>query len=148
MADDVVRFSTNMLLSGNNTGIQVPPELLDALGGGKRPAVNVTVNGYEYRSTVASMGGRFLIPFSSDKRAETGIQGGDPIDVILTLDNAPRVAAVPDDLAAALDAAGLADQFAKLAPSHQKAHVTSVESAKADETRRRRIDAVVTKLQA
>ena len=142
-----MRFETNLLQTGNNTGIEVPPDLLDELGGGKRPAVNVTVNGYAYRSTVASMRGKYLIPFSSDKRAETGLRGGDPIVVELSLDTAPRTVEPPADLAAALDEAGLREAFDKLSPSQQKAHVTSVESAKAEETRARRVTAVVAKIQ-
>jgi hypothetical protein len=135
-----MRFETTMSLSGNNTGIEVPPELIDDLGAGKKPPVIVTVNGYEYRSTVAVMGGRYLIPFSSDKRAATGIRGGDPIVVDLELDTAPRTVEVPEDLAAALDAApGAREAWERLAPSHRKAHVTAVESAKSAETRQRRI---------
>ena len=49
------RFETTMSQFGNNTGIEVPPAVLEALGGGKRPAVVVSVNGYEYRSTVGVM---------------------------------------------------------------------------------------------
>ncbi|WP_345800323.1 YdeI/OmpD-associated family protein [Microbacterium sp. AZCO] len=143
-----MRFETTMAVMGNNTGIPVPPEVIEALGGGKRPAVLVTVNGYEYRSTVGVMGGQSLIPFSSDKRAATGITGGDAITVDLELDTAPRTVEVPDDLAAALAAAGLRDGFDQLSPSQRKAHVTSVESAKAPETRARRVDAVVAKLSA
>ena len=146
MTDATQRFSGTMAQVGNNTGIEVPPEVLERLGGGKRPAVSVVVNGYAYRSTVGSMGGRSLIPFSSDKRASSGIGGGDPIEVELTLDTAPRVVELPADLAAALDAAGLRPAFEALAPSHRKAHVTSVDSAKAAETRQRRVDAVVAKL--
>lgn len=131
---------------GNNTGIEVPPEVLEALGGGKRPAVTVSVNGFEYASTVGVMGGRSLIPFSSDKRAASGIKGGDPITVDVELDTAPRSVEVPEDLAAALAAGGVRERFDALAPSHRKAHVTSVESAKAPETRARRVDAVVAKL--
>ncbi|WP_344057444.1 YdeI/OmpD-associated family protein [Microbacterium pumilum] len=142
-----MRFETTLLQTGNNTGIEVPPEILDELGGGKRPAVNVTVNDYSYRSTVATMGGRFLIAFSSDKRAATGLRGGDPIAVELTLDTAPRTVEVPDDLAAALAAAGARDAFDALAPSAQKAHVTNVEGAKAPETRDRRVAAIVAKLE-
>jgi hypothetical protein len=135
-----MRFETTMSLSGNNTGIEVPPDLIDDLGAGKKPPVIVTVNGYEYRSTVAVMGGRYLIPFSSDKRAATGIRGGDPIVVDLELDTAPRTVDVPEDLAAALDASpGAREAWERLAPSHKKAHVTAVESAKAAETRQRRI---------
>ena len=135
-----MRFETTMSLSGNNTGIEVPPEVIEGLGAGRKPAVVVTVNGFEYRSTVAVMGGRYLIPFSSDKRAATGIQGGDPIVVDLEGDTAPRTVEVPDDLAAALDAApGARAAWDRLPPSHRKAHVTAVESAKAAETRQRRI---------
>jgi hypothetical protein len=139
-------FHTTMLQTGNNTGIPVPPEVLDALGGGKRPAVNVTVNGYSYRSTIASMGGQHLIPFSAERRAESGISGGDEIDVELALDTAPRTVEPPADLAAALDAAGVRAAFDALAPSRQKAPVVSEESAKAEETRQRRVAAVVAAL--
>ena len=97
-----------MLAMGNNTGIEVPAEVLEALGGGKRPAVNVTVNGFEYRTTARVMAGKSLLPFSSDKRAATGIKGGDHLVVELTLDTAPRTVSVPEDLGAALDAAGCA----------------------------------------
>lgn len=142
-----MQYETTMAQLGNNTGIEVPPEVLEALGGGKRPAVHVTVNGYSYQSTVGAMGGRSLIPFSSERRAESGIKGGDALTVEVTLDTAPRIVEVPADLAEALAAAGLRDVFDRLAPSHRKAHVTSVESAKAAETRARRVAAVVTKLQ-
>jgi hypothetical protein len=143
------RFDTTLLATGgNNTGIEVPPEVLDALGGGKRPPVIVRVNGYEFRTTVGVMKGLFLIPVNAERRAESGLAGGDAISVELELDTAPREVEVPADLAAALDAAGLRPAFDALAPSHRKAHVTSVESAKAAETRARRVEAVVTKLSA
>ena len=142
-----MRFETTLLLVGNNTGIDVPPAVLDDLGGGKRPLVNVTVNdSYSYRSAVAPMGGRYLIAFSSDKRAATGLKGGETITVELTLDTEPRTVEVPDDLAAALSAAGLRAAFDRISPSQQKAHVTSVEGAKTAETRARRVAAVVEKL--
>jgi hypothetical protein len=142
-----MRFETRMSLVGNNTGIEVPPEVIDALGAGRKPAVLVNVNGYEYRSTVAVMGGRYMISFSSDKRAATGIGGGDPIVVDLEVDTAPRTVDVPDDLATALEAApGARAAFDALSPSARKAHVTAVEGAKAAETRERRIDGIVAKL--
>jgi hypothetical protein len=141
-----MRFETTMAQTGNNTGIPVPEDVVAALGGGKRAAVSVSVNGYAYRSTLASMGGRFLIPFSADKRTETGIGGGDAIVVDLELDTAPRTVEVPDDLAAALDAAGLRAAFDALAPSHRKAHVTAVTEAKGAATRERRIAAAVAKI--
>lgn len=135
-----------MFVDGNNTGIEVPAATVEALGAGKRPAVVVTVNGYTYRSTIASMGGRFLIPFSSERRRESGIGGGDAIDVELAVDTVPRTVEVPEDLAAALAQAGAAEAFGKLAPSKQKAHVTAVLGAKAPETRARRVAKVVAEL--
>lgn len=141
-----MRFETTLFQQGNNTGIVVPPEVVEALGGGSRAAVTVTVNGFTYPSTLAVMGGRHLMPFSSDKRAATGLAGGDAIEVTLELDTAPRTVEVPDDLAVALDDAGIRARFDALAPSARKAHVTNVVSAKTDETRTRRIAAIVAKL--
>lgn len=141
-----MRFTTTLFQTGSNTGIEVPPEVLESLGGGKRPAVRVVVNGFEYPSTVGAMGGRALIPFSADKRAATGLAGGDAIEVELELDTAPREVAVPGDLAGALEEAGLTAVFAALPPSARKAHAASVEGAKAAETRARRVAAVVAKL--
>jgi hypothetical protein len=54
-----MKFSTMMFQDGNNTGIEVPPDVVEALGAGKRPPVVVNVNGFSYRSTVAPMGGKF-----------------------------------------------------------------------------------------
>lgn len=141
-----MRFTTTMSLFGTNTGIEVPAEVIEALGGGRRPAVVVRVNGFEYRSTVGVMGGRSLIPFAADKRAATGIAGGDPIEVDVELDVAPRTVEVPDDLAAALDGAGVTAAFDALAPSRRKAHVTAVLDAKAAATRQRRIESIVAAL--
>ncbi|WP_296194356.1 YdeI/OmpD-associated family protein [uncultured Microbacterium sp.] len=138
-----VSFRTTMTQIGNNTGIEVPPEVLDALGAGKRPAVVVRVNGFEYRSTVGSMRGAAMIPFSSERRTQSGIAGRDEIDVELTVDAAPREIAVPDDLAEALASAGVRAAFDELAPSARRAHVTAVEGAKAEATRARRIGTIV-----
>jgi hypothetical protein len=143
----LVKFSTTLFQDGNNTGIEVPAEVLAALEAGKRPPVVVTVNGYEYRSTIAAMGGRFLIPFSAERRKESGLAGGDAIEVELAVDTAPRVVEVPADLAVALEESAAAKAaWTKLSHSAQKAHVTSINAAKAPETRTRRVAAVVAKL--
>jgi Bacteriocin-protection, YdeI or OmpD-Associated/Domain of unknown function (DUF1905) len=145
---DLVKFSTTMFQMGNNTGIEVPADVVAALDAGKRPPVVVSVKGYEYRSTIAPMGGKYLLPFSADRRKESGIQGGDAIDVELTLDTAPRTVEVPDDLQSALEASPTAAAaWDKLAYTHRKEHVRSVVDAKRAETRTRRIAAVVTRLE-
>jgi hypothetical protein len=141
-----MHFKTELLKSGGNTtGIEVPSEIVETLG--KRAAVKVSVNDYQFRSTIGTMGGKSLIPFSSEHRQASGINGGDPIDVEIELDAEPRTLAVPDDLAAALAADPQhATAFEKLSPSAKKAHITSVEGAKSADTRQRRIEKVIASL--
>ncbi|HEX7001701.1 MAG TPA: YdeI/OmpD-associated family protein [Trueperaceae bacterium] len=126
--------------TGNTTGIEVPAEVVDAIGAGKRPPVTVTLNGYTYRSSIASMGGKFMISLSADNRAKAGVSGGDELDVDIELDTAPREVEVPQDFASALDAEPAARAtFDKLSYSNKSWHVLQVEGAKTDETRQRRI---------
>jgi antitoxin component of MazEF toxin-antitoxin module len=136
-----MRFRTTIVQSGKNTtGIQVPGEVMEALGAGKRPAVTVTVNGYRYRSTVAAMGGVAMVSLSAEHRAGAGVAGGDEVEVDLELDTAPREVEVPADLAAALDAEPAArSTFDSLSYSNRSWHVLQVTGAKTDETRQRRI---------
>lgn len=143
-----MRFTTTLLSAGKTaTGIPVPFEVVEGLGGGKHPAVTVTVNGYSYRSSIASMGGQFLIPVSGERRAAAGISGGDPIDVDVQLDTAPRSVQIPDDLAAALALhPDLGARFDALSFSRRNAHVLRVTSAKTSDTRTRRIEKVVESL--
>jgi len=136
-------FRTVLLQNGNNVGIEVPEAIVAELGAGHRPPVRVALNGFEYRSTIAVMGGRHLIPVAAAIRTAAGVAGGEEHEVVLELDTAPRDTPVPDDLAEALEAAGLRAAFDALAPSRRKEHVRSVEEAKAPETRARRIAKVV-----
>src|SRR5215469_16485530 len=98
-----VTFETTVTATGN-TGIVVPAEAIEQLGAGNRPPVLVNVNGYEYRNTVGVMGGRHMISISAAVRKATGLQGGDPIHVTLTLATCEREVNVPADFAAALAA--------------------------------------------
>lgn len=130
--------------SGSTTGIEVPPDVLAALGAGGRPAVHVDLDGYAYRTTVGVMGGRHLVSVSAAVRAATGLTGGDPVRVTLTVAETPQAVDVPPDLAAALAAAPQAGAFfATLPNSLQRYHVDAVTGAKTDETRQRRIDKAV-----
>ena len=143
-----MRFRTTLRLEGKTaTGFEVPPDVVEAMGKGKRPPVTVTVNGYTYRSTVAAFGDVYMLPVAGEHRAAAGITAGDEIDVDLELDAAPRDVAVPTDLATALDAVPLARRtFDALSNSNKKWHVLNVECAKSEETRRRRIEKSVATL--
>jgi hypothetical protein len=136
-----VAFRATILLAGKTaTGIEVPEEAVTALGSTKRPRVHATIAGHTYRTSVAPMGGRFMLPISADIRAQAGVAAGDEVDVRLVLDTEPREVAVPEDFAAALAAEPAAQRFfAQLSYSHQSRHVLAIEGAKAAETRARRI---------
>jgi hypothetical protein len=124
-------------------GIVVPPEVVAALGKGRRPPVTVTINGYSYRSTVAVMGGQFMVGVANEHRRPAGVENGGVVDVTLELDEAPREVEVPEDFTAALAAAGLRDAFDRLAYSHRKEHVRAIAEARTPETRARRIAKVL-----
>ncbi len=136
-------FRTTLALENKTaTGIHVPVEAVEALGGGKRPAVVATVNGYSYRTTVMGYDPADpLMPFSSEHRAATGLVAGDAIEVTLALDTAPRQLEIPDDLAEALAGDAVAKAFFDgLSYSNRRVHTLSVEGAKTAETRARRVE--------
>ncbi len=131
----------------NATGIPVPAEAVAALDKGKKPPVKVTLNGYTYQTTVATMNRNFMLSLSADNRKAAGVQAGDVVEVTMELDTAPRTVEVPDDLAAALTSVpGVREAFDKLSYSARKEYVRQVESAKAQDTRDRRVAAVVAKV--
>ena len=136
-----MRFHTTILQSDKTaTGIRIPDEIVEALASGKRPAIKVTINGFTYRSTVAVMGGAYMVGVSAENRAGAGVAGGDEVDVDIELDTAPREVAVPADFAAALDAEPTARRtFDALSYSNKSWHVLQYTGAKTDETRQRRL---------
>lgn len=143
-----MRFRTTLVLGGKTaTGFRVPPDVVAALGSGKRPPVLVTINGHTYRSTVAVMGGELMLPVSADNRTAAGVAAGDDLDVELQLDTEPREVIVPADLHDALARDPVAKRaFDALSYSHKREHVLAVEGAKGAETRQRRIDKAITML--
>jgi Domain of unknown function (DUF1905)/Bacteriocin-protection, YdeI or OmpD-Associated len=145
-----MKFHSRVELNGKTaTGIEVPAEVVTGLGAGKRPAVRATVNGFTYRTSVAPMGGRFLLPVSAQIRAGAGVAAGDEVDVDLQVDTEPRTVTVPAGLAAALDADPAARRaFDGLSYSQQLRYVQPIEDAKTEATRQRRIDKVLSDLRA
>jgi hypothetical protein len=136
-----VKFRALIELGGKTaTGFEVPSNVVEALGRGKRPPVTVGIGSHTYRSTVAVMDGRFMLPLSAENREAAGVAAGDEFEVELALDTAPREVEVPPDLAAALDADPAARRtFDALSNSNKGYHVLQVTGAKTDDTRRRRI---------
>jgi len=126
------------------TGIEVPPEIMEALGGGKKPAITVTLNAYVYRTTVGVMGGRSMIPVSAEHRGKAGLTAGVTVNVTVELDTVPREVVVPDDLQAALDANPAARAtFGELSYSGKRQHTLSVEGTTNPVTRMRRVEKAI-----
>jgi hypothetical protein len=145
-----LRFHTTILQGDKTaTGIRVPDEIVEALRAGKRPAVTITIKGYTYRSSIAVLGGAYMVGVNADNRAAAGVAGGDEVDVDIELDTAPREVILPPDFATALDAEPAARRtFEGLSYSNKSWHVLSINGAKAEETRRRRIAKSVEALMA
>jgi Bacteriocin-protection, YdeI or OmpD-Associated/Domain of unknown function (DUF1905) len=128
-------------------GLEVPEEVVEALGRGRRPAVTITINGHSWRSRVAIMRGRCLISLSNANRQAAGVATGDEVEVEVEFDPEPRVVAEPAELARALDADPLARAAYNRLPYGLKLqHVRAIESAKKPETRRRRIEKAIAEL--
>jgi hypothetical protein len=143
-----MKFRAGLEATGKNTaGFEVPADVVDGLGGGGHPKVVVRLKGYEFRTSIAKMGGRYLLGVSAERRAEAGVAPGDVFDVEVELDTAERVIEVPDDLAAALAAEPEAKAFFdSLSYSKQSWHVLQVAGAKKAETREKRVAASVAML--
>ncbi|MEA2579718.1 MAG: hypothetical protein QOE83_610 [Actinomycetota bacterium] len=143
-----MRFRTTLELAGKAaTGLEVPEKVVTGLGHGKRPPVRVTINGYTYRTTVAPMGGRFLIPVSAAIREAADVAAGDKLNVDIEVDTDPREVSVPNDLASALKRDPAAKKaFESLSYSNKHRIVLSIEDAKTSETRQRRIARSLTTL--
>ncbi|MGY0236947.1 YdeI/OmpD-associated family protein [Longispora urticae] len=128
-------------------GLEVPPEVVEALGGGARPPVTITVNGHSWKSRVAILRGRHLLGLSNAHRRAAGVEIGEEVEVEVELDTEPRVVVEPADFARALDADPVARAaYDNLAYSHKREHVHAIESAKKPETRQRRIEKAIATL--
>jgi hypothetical protein len=141
-------FRGTLELGGKTaTGIRVPAEVVTSLGPSKRPAVRVTIKGHTYRTSVASTGGRFMLPVSAEQREAAGVAAGDVLDVDIELDSEPREVTVPSDFTDALDRDAQARQFFDgLSYTHKRWYVLWIEGAKKAETRQGRIAKAVTML--
>jgi hypothetical protein len=145
-----MRFRATVELGGKTaTGIEVPEDVVATLGSGNRPPVTVTVGGHSYRTTVARMGGRFLVPLSAGNRTAAGVSAGEQVEVDIELDRGPREVAVPGDLAAALAQDDIArTNFDGLSYTHRKEWVRWIDEAKKAETRATRLAKTVESLHA
>jgi hypothetical protein len=143
-----MEFTTELQATGGTTtGFVVPDAVVEALGGGRRPKVVATVNGHTWRTSIASMGGRYWLGASAAVREGAGIAAGQTHAVVVEVDTAPRSVDVPDDLAAALAAdPAAAAAWEGLSHSHRRQHAEAIVAAKKPETRQRRVASTISAL--
>jgi hypothetical protein len=136
-----MKFRTKILQAGKTaTGVEIPPKIVEALGAGKRPPVRVTINGYTYRSTVAVMGGKYMVGVSAEVREAASVAGGETVNVDIALDTAPREVKVPPELRKAFTSNPAAKRvFDDLSNSKKQLYTLPIEKAKTDETRQRNV---------
>src|SRR5579859_2268244 len=128
-------------VGGSGNVVDVPPEILAALGTARRPAVRVVVNGVELRTTLAAYGGGSQIGFRRELREAARLVPGETVEVRIALDLEPREVPLPDDLAAALDADPDARRiFDGLSFTNRKEYASWVLAAKTTATRKGRVD--------
>jgi hypothetical protein len=139
-------FKTTLWREGNLCAIRVPFDPKTVFGKTRAP-VKVTLNGYTYRSTIASMGGEVFIPLRKSNREAAGLKGTETLQVRLELDTDTREVTPPPDLVKALKATrGAIEAWKALSFTHQRECVEAVEEAKKPETRVRRIEKIVAEL--
>ena len=124
------------------TGITIPFDV-EKVFGAKRVPVKVSIGGAEHRSTIARMGGKYMLVIPKVFRDAAGIKAGEEIEVTMERDTEKRTVEIPKDLARELKKNNLTDVFSKMSYTHQKEYVNAINDAKKEETRNRRIEKTI-----
>lgn len=144
MAEQTFRAELTRAGDGGGHLVSVPDEVVEALGGKGRTAVQATFNGVPYRGSVVRMGGSFCIGVTKAVISDAGVEPGDLLDVVLRLDDAPRVIDAPPELAAAFEARPeLRAAWDGWSYTRRKEAAASIADARKAETRDRRIDKIL-----
>jgi Bacteriocin-protection, YdeI or OmpD-Associated/Domain of unknown function (DUF1905) len=136
------RFSAELCPGrGGGAFVLLPPETLEALGGGSRFRVTGRLNGVEFASSTMPMGGgQVCLGVHKATRQAAGVSLGDTVDLEVERDDSPRQLDVPEDLIAALSAdPAAATAFDRLPFTHRREYVEWITSAKRPDTRARRV---------
>jgi antitoxin component of MazEF toxin-antitoxin module len=142
-----MRFRAKVIPSGNATAVEVPQNIMKALGPEARPAVFITINGHTWRSRIALMRGQVLVGISAANRAAAGIAESETVAVDLAPDTEPRIVPEPPDLAKALNADPKSRAaFDRLPFGLKRKHVANIEESKSPDTRQRRIAKLIATL--
>ena len=142
----IVTYETLVLGEGNHASLLIPEWVLEKLQTNKRAPLRVTINGHTYQSTAVGVAGECRVVFPSAERLAAKANAGETVQVTLELDSGYRSVDLHPELEIALTSADLADAFANLSYSKRKEYARQVNEAKAEDTRKRRIEKVITDL--
>lgn len=128
----------------------VPATITEALGTRAQVRVRGTLNGHEFASNLAAVGGgQHALLVHKATRAALGAAPGSVVQVSFRPDTAERIVEVPTELADALAATPVAGAtFEALAYTHRKEYARWIAEAKKPETRTRRVAKAVAMLVA
>jgi bifunctional DNA-binding transcriptional regulator/antitoxin component of YhaV-PrlF toxin-antitoxin module len=141
-----VTYETKVIGYKNHASIAIPDDVLAELGTNRRAPLKVTINGYTYQSTATAVNGECRVVFPQKDRDAAVAKADDVVMVTLELDSGVREVVMPEELAAALETAGLSDVFEALTYSKRKEFARQVSEAKAEETKAKRITKVLAEL--
>jgi antitoxin component of MazEF toxin-antitoxin module len=144
---NVQRFRATLVGTPRGGGghmVEVPADVIRALGGRGRIPVNATFDGIPYRGSIVRMGGVSVLGVPKSIIEQLGIDVGDAIDVTVEADIQERTVQVPAELAAAIRIQPtVAEAWRGLSFTARKELARSIEEAKKPETRARRVEKAV-----
>ena len=142
-----LRLNLTLEPHGPATAILLTDEQVASFGAGKAFPVVVTVNDNTFRGRCCRMGGVNMIGLSKAARAQLGVEIGDDIDALVSLDNAERTVDLPAELEAALQQEPAARRaFDSLSYTRRKEMAASIRDAKREEARERRLAKLLAEL--
>jgi uncharacterized protein YdeI (YjbR/CyaY-like superfamily) len=127
------------------TYVLVPKAVMKKFGGRTRVPVCATINGVTWRTTISDMGAGPMVGVTAATRKAARIEAGDRIAIAIHEDKQERTVDVPADFAKAMTKLQR-KAYDAMSYTHRKEYVAWIEAAKKPETRVRRIEKALAKL--
>lgn len=142
-----LEFTTTIEAWGPAAAVHLSEEQATSLSAAKTPPVVVSIGSASARLRVSRMGGQIAIGLSKAARAQLGVEIGDTVEVVISVDAAERVVEIPPALAEALaQDPRAAKAFETLSYTRRKELARGIADAKQESTRSRRLAAALAEL--
>jgi len=135
-------------MPGMETAALKPPfDVAKTFGMKGRVPVRGTINGFPFRSSLMNMGEGHMMVVNAQLRAGAKCRADDTVEVVMEHDDAKRTVTPPAWLKKIIHGDAKAKAYwAKLSSTHQKEYVREITEAKKEETRDKRVAAMMTAL--